>query len=150
MLGGRMAGSPRRLLPYLLCALVATWGICPCVFGRVLGIGEADAAETTAVPDPCGCCRSHHARDASSDAREQAPDQPEKCPCCERGGSIRDLPPQGGDVVPLEPPAVIAVPALLPACVPAFLPEVAVRHATGPPGAPAPHACPVGVVRLLI
>ncbi|MDJ0521031.1 MAG: hypothetical protein QNJ90_03040 [Planctomycetota bacterium] len=74
----------------------------------------------------------------------------DKCPCCKRGGWIRDLPPQA-QAVQLEPlvPAFLDLPAPELWDAPA-LPEqrevLELVHA--PPDDPRPHAAPVGIVRL--
>jgi hypothetical protein len=45
-----------RLPALLLVALLLTWGTCPCVFARMLGLGTPEqrtAAARGAAPNPC-------------------------------------------------------------------------------------------------
>jgi len=77
----------------------------------------------------------------------------EDCPCCKRGGWMRDLPPQA-DAIALEAPvrAYLALPLLALPHAPMLVPETRgpARLSTAPPGESSPSGCPVGIVRLQI
>lgn len=146
----------RPLLSLLLVMLVTTWGICPCTMASALGLdGGADAAGAADADGAvaCGeaartCCCKRMAPPAGESDGETPPE--DECPCCKRGGWIRDLPDQV-QTVALEAPGL--APFDLPRLVAGFAipqpaPEVVLRD-TGPPTRLRPHASPVGIVRLL-
>ncbi len=145
MLVPLMSGFLRRSLLLLLCVLVVSWGTCPCLFARM--VGTVDTEPVTTASGACGCCKKN-ADDAP--AKRSIP-KPDECPCCSRGGSIRDLPPQGDS--DLIDPAPVVADFVLPAVrttthvpIDAFDTD---HEATGPPLGQGPHACPVGIVLLL-
>lgn len=142
----------RPTLTILLVVLVTTWGVCPCTMAKALGIGGAsvetatDGSETVQIVPPC-CCQKFA---PSSDDEGETPSD-EECPCCKRGGWMRDLPPQAQSIdLDLPAPTFLDLPLLATAesvLLPA--PEVATRFKTGPPTCQRPHAAPVGIVCLL-
>lgn len=140
-----MSGFTRRTLLILLCVLVVSWGACPCVYARMF---ERPVDEPEEVP-ATSCCCGHAEQDAPAD--DSVP-EPGDCPCCSKGGALRDLPPHGDvDLLDTTPPVAEAVGA--PDAVEFSAPVTALRAqpggGTGPPLAPSPHACPVGIVLLL-
>jgi hypothetical protein len=156
-----MSSKNRLCLSVLLVALVLSWGTCPCILARVLGIGTpaAEAASHDGVsapvetPGACRCCK-HHARKKLADAEpagDRRPSSPDDCPCCSRGGAIRDLPPEGGDALQDVAPEVVALALVEPAPgVPSAPLRSAVEEtATGPPADAGLHGCPVGIVLIL-
>lgn len=142
----------RPTLTILLVVLVTTWGTCPCTMAKALGIGgasaEAAAAAGEAAPTLPPCCCQKFAPPSDGDSETPADDE---CPCCKRGGWMRDLPPQAQSIdLDLPAPTFLGLPLLATAesvLLPA--PEVATRFETGPPTCQRPHAAPVGIVRLL-
>jgi hypothetical protein len=135
-----------RFACLLLCLLVLSWSTCPCVMARALGIG-AGGAEVADDASPCECC-CHHAEKTGG---RPAPTTPEDCPCCSSGGSIRDLPPQGGDAsIDVPDGRARVAPVLRPEPAPSLVFAIAPgREATGPPPGCAPTGCPVGIVRII-
>lgn len=144
----------RPLLSVLLVVLVTTWGICPCTMASALGLGSAEgegagvAASTTSPTAPPTCCCKRMAPPASEGDGETPPE--DECPCCKRGGWMRDLPDQV-QTVALEAPglAMFDLPLLVATFAnPQPTPGRVLRD-TGPPTRWRPHASPVGIVRLL-
>lgn len=146
----------RPILTALLLVLVTTWGICPCTMAKALGLAGSTAAEGVCGADeglaadtraPACCCKPMPP--ASSGDESDAPADDE-CPCCKRGGWMRDLPPQAQAIdLDLPAPTFLDLP-MLAATVAVELPapEVA-RSESGPPTCQRPHAAPVGIVRIL-
>jgi hypothetical protein len=144
----------RPCLSVLLVALLAIWGICPCVHAKMLGIappvGEPASADASSSPVAACCCKVCVSVPTSAEGAN-APAAPSRdCPCCKRGDWMRDLPPQA-QVPMLEAPtpAAFDVPHLaVTELALDRVSETAVRD-TGPPTSLRPHASPVGIVRLL-
>ncbi|MDF1699635.1 MAG: hypothetical protein P1V36_00555 [Planctomycetota bacterium] len=149
----------RPLLSILLVVLVTTWGICPCTMASALGLGPGDAvgaegeaagvaASTTSPTPPLTCCCKRMAPPARESDGETPPE--DECPCCKRGGWMRDLPDQV-QTVALEAPglATFDLPLLVATYAHPQPTPVRVLRDTGPPTCWRPHASPVGIVRLL-
>ena len=136
-------------LPWLLCFLLVTWGTCPCVYARLLGVSGTETQVAREAPAPCSCCKSKPVHEP----REPSWPDSDDCPCCSSGGYLRDLPPQAGQDLPAAPPVQYsdAPPAV---CARDLGIEAALavgcQESTGPPpSGHALHACPVGIVLLL-
>ncbi len=150
----------RPCLSVLLVVLLAMWGTCPCVYAKMFNLAppgpETTSAEAPAspAPTPAYCCKfcapSSSSSPVLSNAADEAPPPSRDCPCCERGGWMRDLPPQAQALLLEAPtPAAFDVPCL--AVTELVLDLVGETRATdtGPPMSQRPHASPVGIVRLL-
>ena len=145
----------RPTLTVLLVVLVTTWGTCPCTMAKALGLSGAASEEAgcgageglVSVGAPACCCKPM-APPVSGDEGEAPAD--DECPCCKRGGWMRDLPPQAQAIeLDLPAPTFLELPVLVAAF--AFeqpAPEVA-RDDRSPATCHRPHASPVGIVRLL-
>ena len=50
-----MTRRAHRPLIFVLVFLLMTWGTCPCVFAKMLGVGESDAQEAVEARPTAPC-----------------------------------------------------------------------------------------------